>query len=101
VQRRLPKIELRDEPYNNAEIEARKQAFIKMYDYTPEEASCFIWSGVITNKGYESGAEKINIHYGKGKLHDIYEVSDMLSAQAFTGITTKYYLCYPKGDEAK
>jgi len=96
VQRRLPKIELRDDPYTEAEIEIRKQAFMKMYKCTQKEASCFIWSGMITNKGYESGVEKINIHYGNGRLHDIYEVSDMLSAQAFSGITKKYYLCYPK-----
>ena len=96
IQRRLPKIELREEPYTATEVEDRKQTFMNRCGCTPEEASCFVWSSFITNKGYESGVEKINIHYGNSKLRDIYEASDMLSAQAFSGITKKYYLCYPK-----
>jgi hypothetical protein len=82
VQRRLPKIELRDYPFEENELKKGGEKLV--------------WHGVISNQGYESGAEKIKIHLHDGTLRDIYEVSDMLGTQAFSAVTKKYYLCYPK-----
>ncbi len=96
VQRRLPKIEMSDQPFAPEYVANAKQSLAAATDMTLAEVDEFVWSDVITNKGYESSAEKINIRYGDGKLRDIYEASDMLSAQAFSGATKKYYLCYPR-----
>ncbi len=96
VQRRLPKIEMSDEPFAPEYVDNIKRSLAAATDMTPAEVDEFIWSEEITNKGYESGTEKINIRYGNHQLRDIYEASDMLSAQAFSGATKKYYLCYPR-----
>jgi HD superfamily phosphohydrolase len=81
VHRRLPRIELRDQPFEASDLEKAGQT---------------AWHGEISNKGYESGSEKIKIRTHNGALRDIYEVSDMLKSQAFSKVTKKYYLCYPK-----
>jgi HD superfamily phosphohydrolase len=81
VHRRLPKIELRDRPFETSDL---------------EKAGPMAWRGEISNEGYESGSEKIKIRMHNGTLRDIYEVSDMLNSQAFLKVTKKYYLCYPK-----
>jgi HD superfamily phosphohydrolase len=81
VHRRLPKIELSAHPFAESDL---------------KKAQPMTWYGEISNKGYESGAEKIKIRMHNGTLCDIYEVSDMLNSQAFSKATKKYYLCYPK-----
>ncbi|MDR3183844.1 MAG: HD domain-containing protein [Prevotellaceae bacterium] len=77
VHRRLPKIELRDRPFEAGVLQ----------QVDP------IWHGEISNKGYESGSEKIKIKMNNGALRDIYEVSDILNSQAFSKATKRYYLC--------
>jgi HD superfamily phosphohydrolase len=83
VHRRLPKIELRSHPFEENDL---------------KNAGPMAWRGEISNKGYESGSEKIKIRMHNGTLCDIYEVSDMLNSQAFSKATKKYYLCYPKNN---
>lgn len=96
VQRRLPKIMMSDKPFPDAEVDEKRRVVMAGHGYTEEEAGNFVWTDMIMNKGYDGGREKINIHYGGGQLRDIYEASDMLSAEAFSGATKKYYLCYLK-----
>jgi HD superfamily phosphohydrolase len=79
VHRRLPKIVLRDRPFEESDLKT---------------AGTVAWQGIISNKGYESGSEKIKIRMHNGTLCDIYEASDMLNSQAFSKATKKYYLCY-------
>jgi HD superfamily phosphohydrolase len=81
VHRRLPNIELRDHPFEESDL---------------KKAGTVIWRGEISNKGYESGLEKIKIKMHGDALCDIYEASDMLNSQAFSKVTKKYYLCYLK-----
>jgi HD superfamily phosphohydrolase len=96
VQRRLPKIELKDHPFTDEYIEEKRRQTMHQFNLAKEEIDNFVWAGEIFNKGYESGAEKIKIHYSNGELRDIYDASDMLGSQAFSAVTKKYYLCYPK-----
>ena len=60
------------------------------------EASYFVKTGEVQNKGYDRGEENIRILSKGGDEGDIYEISDMLSAKAFSQITKKYFLCTPK-----
>lgn len=78
--RNLPKVELADTPFG--------EEFFKHPG--------FIRSGEIQNKGYDSVSEEINIIDKNGMVHDIYDISDMLSAKAFSQITKKYFLCTTK-----
>ncbi len=94
--RHLPKIEMSDQPFTSQHISDVKAQLLQETTIAPEEIDQLLWTEEIANKGYDGGTEKINIRYGDHHLRDIYEASDMLSAQAFSSTTKKYYLCYPK-----
>ncbi|MDR1405662.1 MAG: HD domain-containing protein [Prevotellaceae bacterium] len=96
VARRLFKIEVSARPFDEAYVEEINARVKQHFSNMPEALSCFVTSDRIINKGYDDSTGKILIRYGKSELRDIYDVSDMLSAQAFSGVTKKYFLCYPK-----
>jgi HD superfamily phosphohydrolase len=97
VARRLFKIEVSAQPFDETYIEEIKTRVQQHFSYTPEALPYFVVNDTIINKGYDDRTAKIQIRYSNSELRDIYDVSDMLSAQAFSGITKKYFLCYPKG----
>lgn len=80
VKRNLPKVLLANLPFSN--------------DMSNDEK--FISCGEVQNKGYDSVSEEIKILTKQGTVHDIYDISDMLSAKAFSQITKKYFLCTSK-----
>ncbi len=101
VARRLPKVEISDQPFTGEYIEAVKQRVQSQIPDTPGAMDYFVVSSYMVNKGYDDNNEKINIRYGESQLRDIHEASDMLSAQAFSGVTKKYFLCYPKNTDSR
>jgi len=95
--RHLFKIEISEQPFDKTYIEEIKQTALRnVSGLSADNIDYFVITDSIVNKGYDEGNGKIQIRYGKNELRDIYETSDMLSAQAFSGITKKYFLCYPK-----
>jgi hypothetical protein len=80
VTRNLPGIILSDTPFG--EESAKLPGYISR--------------GEVENKGYDSVSEEIKILDKTGKISDIYNISDMLSARAFSQITKKYFLCTSK-----
>ena len=96
VERRLPRIQLSDTPYDGITFEAVKRELIDKSGLSQREASYFVKTGEVQNKGYDRGEENIRILSKGGDEGDIYEISDMLSAKAFSQITKKYFLCTPK-----
>jgi HD superfamily phosphohydrolase len=96
VNRHLFKIEVRDEPFDTAYIQAISQSTRALMPEVPEAPEYFVIHDSLVNRAYDDGSEKIQISYGNKQLRDIYKASDMLSAQAFAGVTKKYFLCYPK-----
>lgn len=80
INRNLPKIELSDFPFGEES----------------ESIKGFIKRGVVENKGYDARSEEIMILDKLGNISDIYDISDMLSAKAFSQITKKYFLCTSK-----
>ncbi len=80
VKRNLPQVILADIPFTS-QIPGNE----KLISY-----------GEVQNKGYDSVSEEIKILTKLGAVHDIYDISDMLSAKAFSQITKKYFLCTSK-----
>jgi hypothetical protein len=97
VARCLFKIEVSAQPFDAAYIEEIKTRVQQHFSCPAEALPYFVVNDTITNKGYDDRIGKIQIRYGNSELRDIYDVSDMLSAQAFSVVTKKYFLCYPKG----
>ncbi|NTV19581.1 MAG: hypothetical protein HGA83_09150, partial [Bacteroidales bacterium] len=78
---------------------AFEEALSKTVSDTGIDASAikyFVKTGEVQNRGYDINEEDIKILSKSGEINDIFNISDMISAKAFSQITKKYFLCTPK-----
>lgn len=95
TERKLPKIVLSAEPFDGTTFEnVRNETAARGMEW--EIIPYFVKTGEVENRGYDRNEEDIKILSKEGGIRDIYIVSDMLSARAFSQITKKYFLCTPK-----
>ena len=96
VNRKLPRIELQNEPFDDDYIiSIRKQTMDKL-KLNEDEVDYFVISDKTSNYTYKIGSDKIGILYKSGKVVDIAEASDQLNIKLLSKPTTKYFLSYPK-----
>ncbi len=96
TERKLPRIILSPEPFEEM---AFKEALLKTVSETEIDNSTvkyFVKTGEVQNRGYDINEDDIKILSKSGEINDIFNISDMLSAKAFSQITKKYFLCTPK-----
>ncbi len=94
VARKLFKVELRNTPFSEEEVE-QKLAMLK--HISPELAahsSYFVIADSVSNNAYRLNEESIKILYNTGELVDIALASDMLNAKILSKDITKHFLCY-------
>jgi len=96
VNRRLPKIEMRNEDFEEQYIEKIRKRVKKKLNVTEKELDFLVYHGSVANKAYDPEKEVINIIYKNGEQKDIISASDSASIQALSMTVRKYYLCYPK-----
>lgn len=97
VDRHLFRIELRDTPFNDAEIESVTQAIRVSWPQLSNESASYLFRvGSITNNAYIPEHDKINILLRDGTVCDIARSSDQLNISLLTSTVTKYFMCYPK-----
>jgi hypothetical protein len=97
VNRHLFKIELRDKPFSDAEIESVTSAILVSWPHLDQESTGYLFSkGSITNNAYIPEHDKINILMRDGTVCDIARSSDQLNISLLTNSVTKYFICYPK-----
>ena len=95
TERKLPKIVLSAEPFDGTTFEnVKRETAARGMEW--EIIPYFVKTGEVENRGYDRNEEDIKILSKEGGIRDIYLVSDMLSARAFSQITKKYFLCTPK-----
>lgn len=95
TERKLPKIVLSAEPFDGTTFEnVKRETAARGMEW--EIIPYFVKTGEVENRGYDRNEEDIKILSKEGGIRDIYIVSDMLSARAFSQITKKYFLCTPK-----
>jgi len=56
----------------------------------------FIQTSEVFNSGYDIDGEDIGIFCKDSQVRSVHQISDMLSAKAFSQITKKYFLCIAK-----
>jgi HD superfamily phosphohydrolase len=95
LNRKLFKIELRNEPIESQEIKDKIEITSKVLSLDQNEAKYFVYADSISNHAYSYDGSNIRIQY-KDKLIDISEASDIFHFNALTKVDKKYYLCYPK-----
>ena len=92
----LPKTILSAEPFAQEQIEQAKESIVKSGKADWSNVDYFVQSSQVLNSGYDTNGEDIEILSKDGSVRSIDEISDMLSAKAFSQITKKYFLCTSK-----
>ena len=96
VNRRLPKIEMKNKEFRESEILEIKDKVKKAMNVSSKEVEFLVYHGSVSNKAYNAESEQINILYKNGQQKDIVNASDSASIQALSLTVRKYFLCYPK-----
>ena len=97
LDRRLFRVEVREEPISEEEADSIAQHIAKRIDITPEEARRYMMSITEAQKDmYNPEDDSIGILYKDGTVKDIAEASEMLNVQLLSKKIRKYYLCYQR-----
>ena len=96
INRVLPKVVLKNEPFNEDDLNEIKREVQSSYNLTNSELPYYFYTGELKNQAYDSTKNTIQILFKNGEIKDISEASDHLNIQALSNPVLKYYLCYPK-----
>jgi HD superfamily phosphohydrolase len=94
VDRRLLKIKLQADPFDEKFIKEKKREVVEHLQVSEEEAGYFVFTGEATNITYDPGDERINILFKDGSVKDISQIDNALIHQQLAGPVKKYYICY-------
>lgn len=97
VERKLLKVKLQSEPFDESVFNERKKEACTAIDIDEKESDYFVFTGTASNTTYNPGDERINILFKDGTIKDISKVDNALiqydSGFAY-GEIKKYYICY-------
>jgi HD superfamily phosphohydrolase len=96
VNRKLPAIEISNEPFSPLRLQQLSKEVIKHFAIDESLAQYFIFTDSVSNKAYTPEGFNINVLYRDGTTKDIVAASDLDNIQALTQPVRKYFLCYPK-----
>ena len=94
VNRKLFKIEIKPEPFEESILKDTIQHYMQQLGITAQEAGFLISSDEISTNMYSEVDDSIDILFKNGETKDIAEASDMLNIQLLAKKVKKYYLCY-------
>ena len=94
VDRRLLKIKLQAEPFDQKIVQEKQCEVIQRLNFTAEEAGYFVFTGEAINTTYDPGDERINILFKDGNVRDISQIDNALIHQQLSGPVKKYYFCH-------
>ena len=94
VDRRLLKIKLQTESFNEKAIQEKRCEVAKCLQVTEKEAEYFVFTGEAINTTYDTSDERINILFKDGSVKDISQIDNALIHQQLSGPVKKYYICY-------
>jgi HD superfamily phosphohydrolase len=94
VDRRLFKIRLQAEPFEEKMINEKKCEVSRRLAISDEDAGYFVFTGQAINTTYDPSDERINILFKDGSVRDISQIDNALIHQQLAGPVKKYYICY-------
>jgi len=94
VNRRLFRIEISEQPFEEERTEMLKKRFAEKYRIPQQEAACFISSDNLSTDMYSEKDDSIDILYKDGSVKDISRASDMLNIELLSKKVVKYYFAY-------
>ena len=96
INRRLPKIEMRNEPFEPGYVERIREEVAEKMKLNSEQTDYIVYHGTVENRAYNQDKGPIKILYKNGDQKDLIKATDSASIQALSMTVKKYYLCYPK-----
>lgn len=96
VARKLFKIELQKEEFENDFVDEVRETCMKHFSLQRDEVDYFVLSGKTENNAYDPGVGNILILQKNGQISDLAEISDQLNIRVLSKPVKKYFLCYPK-----
>lgn len=94
VDRKLFKIKLQAEPFEEKILKEKKCEVMKQLGINEEEADYFVFTGEAINTTYNVTEERINILFKDGTTRDISKIDNALIHQQLAGPVKKYYICH-------
>ena len=94
VERKLLKVKLQAEPFDESFVRERKKEAISRLEISEKEADYFVFTGEASNTTYDLQDERINILFKDGTVKDISKVDNALIQHNLNGTIKKYYICY-------
>ena len=96
VNRRIFKVEVSDEPFEDDYIINRKKELIDHFGLLPNEIEYLYSYDEIGKDMYNIYDDKIEILEKDGKAYDVTELSDMLNIETLSKHVKKHYFCYQR-----
>ena len=93
INRRLFKIQLKDNPFDKQYLKAYRQIAQDQYGINKKEAKHLVFSGKESNRAYNVIKDEIKILFKNGMVKPWSKSTDM---SLKTGEVRKYYCCFPK-----
>ena len=94
IQRELPKIEIKENPFDLSEIKKLKKKLISLT--SSDDLNYFVFTGDISNQMYNADHTKILLKEKSGKIVPLESLINYLDFKQFSTPFHKYYLCHPK-----
>lgn len=96
VERKLLKIKLQAEPFDEALVEEKRKEIIHKLDIDKKVVDYFVFTGQASNTIYDPRDERIHILFKDGTVKDISKVDNALIHQHLGSTVKKHYFCYLK-----
>jgi HD superfamily phosphohydrolase len=94
IDRRLLKVKLRTEPFDEEWVNDMRMAICKKLNVTEKESRYFIFTGEAENTTYDPSNERINILFKDETVRDISEVDNALIHHTLSIPVKKFYICF-------
>jgi len=96
INRKLPKIEIKNDHFEDAYVEEIRSIVKDKMGLADKDLDYFVYLGEIQNKAYNADKDGIKILFKDGEQCDIMNASDSSSIGALSRTIKKYFICYPK-----
>ncbi len=94
--RRLFKIEIQNEAFDEEYLEGLKSKIVKKYCIPESESYYLLINDKTSNYAYKPGPDNINILFKDGSVKDIADAAGELNISLLNKPVTKHFICYPK-----
>jgi uncharacterized protein len=94
VERKLLKIKLQAEPFDEVLVEEKRKEIIHKLNIDKKVVDYFVFTGQASNTIYDPRDERIHILFKDGTVKDISKVDNALIHQHLGSTVKKHYFCY-------